>query len=186
MTERAIIAMFYRPASGVPRLHALTLVNDYICYDGQIIRSRTEYDVEWSRSYGYYIFHQSGCGGGERVTASGLYYASGPASVNEQSAQWCDSRDKPPWHGRRTRIIRKRNRTRRMARLPRHIDLDPGQDLLAWLEHNGVDQDAVYCSECVDWVRGDHLCEHTWWCDQIGWYSTPGDPCGHDREECQG
>lgn len=73
-----------------------------------------------------------------------------------------------------------------MLRLPRHIDLDPGQDLLAWLECNGVEQDAVWCSECDDHVRGDYLCEHTWWCDKNGWYSTPTERCGHEREECEG
>jgi hypothetical protein len=183
MSARAVIAEFFRPASGVARLHALTVVEDFGCSDGRVIRSKKTYDVEWSRRYGYYLFHHSGSGGGEIVDIRGIYHASGPAVLKEGPAEWCSGRDKP--HGRETRLIRKRNRTRRLLRLPRHIDLRPGEDLFDWLESEGVEQDAVFCSECDDWVRGDYLCEHTWWCDKVGYYSTPTDPCGHDREECE-
>jgi hypothetical protein len=185
MTDRAIVAEFFRPACGCPRLHAMTVVEDFECSDGRVLRSLKTYDIEWCRTYGYYLFNNSGNGGDETVETSGIYHASGPAVVQEKPAQWVDGRDNPPWRGRRTRMIRKRNRTHRLFRLPKHIDLEPGQDLLDWLECEGVQQDAVWCSECADWVRGDYLCQHTWWCEKIGWYSTPSDRCGHEREECE-
>lgn len=185
MTGRAIVAEFFRAAHGVPRLHALTVIEDYQCADGSVVRSRAQYDVDWCRTYGFYIFDKVGFGGKEVVTAGGLYSASGPAHIKERAPQWVDARDKPPWHGRRTRKIRKRNRTGRLFRLPGHIDLQPGQDLLDWLESEGVQQNSVWCSECNDVVLGDELCQHTWWCEKIGWYSTPSEPCGHKREECE-
>lgn len=182
MTDRAIIAEFFRHAGGATRLHSLTVVSDYTCNDGRILRSKKTYDVEWSHRYGYYLFHNSGSGGSERVSVMGAYFTSGPAIVRETKSTWCH---RPDSSGRKTHIVRKRNRTRRLTCLPEHIDLRPGHDLLDWLKWENVEQDAVWCSECKDWLRGDYLCEHTWWCDKIGWYSTPSDRCGHDREECQ-
>lgn len=185
MTDRAVIAEFFRPACGVPRLHALTVVKDFVCSDGRVLRSQTQYDVEWSRTYGYYLFHQSGSSAGDLVTIGGIYHASGPAVLHEKPSQWVSGRDKPPWRSRATRLVRKRNPMHRLLRLPKHIDIEPSQDLLDWLQSNGVHQDAVWCSECKDWMRGDYLCEHTWWCEKNGGYSTPSEPCCHSREECE-
>lgn len=177
--DRAIVAEFFRPPHGTTRLHALTVVEDRISREGKAYRSRTQYDVEWSRKLGYYLFHQSGGGGGEQVEIGGIFFTSGPAKVKKKQAQWVDGNDKPPWRSRRTKELRRVNKTRCLPQLPRHIDLieADGGDLLKWLERTSVDVDAVYCSECRDWVRGDHLCKHCWWCDKVGWYSTPAERC---------
>jgi len=182
---RAVVTHFFRPASGRPVIHSVTVIEEKSDNrDGKTYVYRTEYDVEWSRSYGYYLFHQSGGGGGP-VPVSGIYHVSGSVEVKEEPAQWVDARDKPPWRGRRTRMIRKRNRTRRLNLPPKQIQLDADTDILCWLEHNGADVDAVWCSECKDMVRGDYLCQHTWWCDKTGWYSTPDERCAcKDGEEC--
>lgn len=38
-----------------------------------------------------------------------------------------------------------------------------------------------YCSECDEFFREDDLCEHIWWCDKCGWFSTPDERCGHKQ-----
>lgn len=185
MTARAVVAEFYRAENGVPRMVNLTVIKRMLDTDGQEYFSRTLYDVDWSKTSGCYLFHMSGGGGGERVTVQGPYYASGPAVLNERPTQWCGVKFTGGGRDRGTRLARKRNPTHRMLRLPRHVDLQPGEDLLHWLEWNNIEQDAVWCSECDDMVRGDYLCDHTWWCDKVGWYSTPTEPCGHERGECE-
>lgn len=181
--NRAIIAEFLVERGGriLPRLFNLTVVRDFVCSDGRVVRSKDQYDVNWHRNGEYYLFHKSGMGGAERVKVMGNYFTSGPAIVRETKATWCH---RPDPTGRRTRDTRRRNRTRRMSTLPEHIDLRPGEDLLDWLENHNVQQDAVWCSECCDHVRGDELCKHCWWCEKNGWYSTPSERCGHNRGEC--
>jgi hypothetical protein len=182
----AVVTRFFRHAIGSPKIHSVTVIEDGISSDGRAYIYRKEYDVEWSRSCGYYLFHHSGSGGDTVVTVSGLYHVTGGAAVKEEPAEWVDARDHAPWRGRRTRVIRKRNRTRRMQRPPRMIDLEPGEDVLAWLEREGVEEQAVWCSECHDHIRGDELCKHCWWCDKIGWYSTPSERCGcQTRGACE-
>lgn len=183
MTERAIVATFFRSAVGITRLHAVTVVSDFTCSDGRTVRSRDYYDVDWSKRSGCYLFNKSGSGGREPVEVQGLFFTSGPVEIRREPPTWCSARG--PIEGPATRRIRRRNPTRRMMTLPGHITLEPGQDLLDWLQGENIEQDAVFCSECSDMVRGDYLCEHTWWCDKISWYSTPSDPCGHaGGEDC--
>lgn len=185
--KRAIIAEFFREPGGMTRLHTLTVIQEKVSPHYGVQISRDYYDVEWSKRYGCYLFDQCGAGGGNRtVPVRGLYFTSGPARVREKKSTWCYGGQRPDPAGLRTRAIRKRNRTRRLLNLPKHFDLQPGEDLVDWLQSHHIEQDAVWCSECNDWVRGDYLCEHTWWCDKIGWYSTPSDRCGHDSEECAG
>ncbi len=43
----------------------------------------------------------------------------------------------------------------------------------------------VVCGTCDDWLDGDDTnnpCEHTRWCDKCGWWSTPEEPCRHDKK----
>lgn len=183
MTERAIVATFHRSASGMTRLYAVTAVSDFECSDGRVIRTCVHYDVDWSKSCDCYLFHRSGHGGGEPVEVEGLFFASGPVQVERKPSMWCSPGGEKDVRG--TRRIRRRNPTRRMMKLPRHIALDPGHDLLNWLELENVQQDAVWCHECHENVRGDYLCAHIWWCEKIGWYSTPSEPCGHERGDCE-
>lgn len=181
MVERGIVAQFYKEPGGRLALNSLTVIeckSDHV--GGREYIARTEYDVDWSRSYGY-LFHQSGGGGRPPIDVSGVYFTSGAVAIKENPATWCDGRGRE----RRTKAIRKRNRTRRLLNLPKAIDLRDGQDLFDWLQDNGINQDAVWCSECRDFVLGDELCKHTWWCEKIGWYSTPADRCGHERGDCE-
>lgn len=179
--QRAIVAEFQKNASKRLMLFALTAIEDHGDY-----LYRKLYDVDWSRRFGY-LFHQSGAGGVGPVEVSGIYFVSGDVKVRERPCQLVGHDDEPPWRGRSTKIVRARNRTRRLRRLPRSFEPEPGKDLLDWLERHGIQEDAVYCSECRDNVPGDELCEHCWWCDQRGWYSTPSERCGcASREICDG
>jgi hypothetical protein len=64
--------------------------------------------------------------------------------------------------------------------------LQPGWDLLDWLEHFAIHGEAVWCSVCHDYYPGEELCKHCWWCDKTGWYSTPDERCKcKDQEECR-
>ncbi len=105
----------------------------------------------------------------------GIYLLSGPVAVKvrERPVDLVSRTDHPPWRSAATRKIRERNRTRRLAKLPSDLrDKDSG-DLLDWMRWNAIEQDAVYCSECHDYVPGDQLCQHSLWCDTVSWYSTP-------------
>lgn len=182
MTGRAIVAQFIRGSDGRFSLWSLTVIEDVIGRDGQAYVSREYYDVEISKLYGY-IFHCSGGGGGRsRVAVDSPYFVSGGAAVREQPNRLCC------WPidetGKRTRSMRRRNRTRRLAMLPKEFNLHGGMDLLDWLRSNAIESDAVYCSECADFYPENSLCQHCWWCDKNGWWSTPSEPCGHTGEEC--
>lgn len=76
-----------------------------------------------------------------------------------------------------TARIRERNATRRMKKLPKGIELVEGESLMDWIENNSIQGDSVWCDKCNDHLPGEQLCEHCWWCEQIGWYSTPDEPC---------
>lgn len=186
--KRGIVAEFYKSAGGRLMLFSLTVLEEVPAHAGiDTYIGRTGYDVEYSRAYGYLWNETSG--GGDRVVAvSGPYFTSGPVEVKEEPTQLVDARDKPPWKGRRTQAIRKRNRTRRLRKLPKAFVLEPGWDLQDWLEHHAIQQDAVYCSTCRDYFPGDEPCKHCWWCDSVGDYVTPteGEICfSADCWDCQ-
>lgn len=158
---RPTVAEFYKEPNGRLRLFSLVVTNERNDR-GRPYTMRETYDVDWSKRYGY-IFEQSGFGGDDAVTVTGPYFVRGAIPVKEQRAH---------------RRARKGNRTRRLRAVPRAFDLSGGQDLLEWLQCHGIEDKAVWCSECDDYHPGDQLCEHCWWCDEIGWYSTPSEPCG--------
>jgi hypothetical protein len=170
MTERrAIVAEFHKDSGGRLTLISVTSVEDHGDYFYRKI-----YDVDHSKSHGY-LFHQSGAGGSGPVPVNGPYFVSGNVEVKEGPNRLVN------------RKARKRSRTRRLRAVPVAFDLEQGWDLLDWLEHNAIQQDAVWCSVCRDHLPGDDLCEHCWWCDATGWYSTPSDRCKcKDREACYG
>ena len=176
--KRTIVAEFHKPARGPLELFSLTVIEPCTLWGGAPGVSRTVYDVDRSKKFGY-IFHESGSGGGlSPVHVSGIYYARGDIEIKESPCQLVDGRDTPFYRGKRTRAIRKRNRTRRLRALPRPFG--GHADLVEWLECNAIQAESVYCSQCKDSMPGyDYdLCEHCWWCDKVGWYSTPGDRCG--------
>lgn len=180
---RAIVAEFHKTAGGRLSLWSLTSITEEAARDGsgKTYLMLRVYDVETSRKFGY-IFHQSGGGGSSPVSVEGIYFTSGDVAVEERPCHLVDPKDKPPWRGKKTKAIRKRNRTRRLRSLPKAFTSDSG-DLLDWLEVNGIEQDAVWCSECRDSYPSDQLCSHCSWCDKIGWYSTPSERCKCNPEE---
>jgi hypothetical protein len=169
--EQAIVAQFQR-FSGRIWLWSLTVIAEETTRHGTGLMRKT-YDVEYSKRYGY-MFDQSGAGGSDPVIVSGLYFTSGNVTVRETPSSFV------------TRKARRLNPTRRLRILPGEFISELGTDLLGWLERNAIQQDSVWCSECRDRVLGQELCEHCWWCEKIGWYSTPSDRCGHERTECEG
>lgn len=184
--RRSIVAQFVKWGNGEPiRLFSLTVIGPSR-YGPWL--DRTEYSVEWSKRYGY-LYHHCGSGGGALVDVMGAYHVSGHVAVREQAATWCSARDRPPWRGKRTLKVRRRNRTRRLRQLPMCISgMKAGWDLLDWLEHNAIESEAVYCSVCDDWQHEDswNQCDHVWWCDKSEWWSTPSERCEcKDREECR-
>jgi len=183
-TVTGVVGHFYRSPSGDTRLFTLTVIQKGVSrHTGESYISKNIYDVEWSKLHGY-LFNMTGGSSGRTVEVDGLFHCSGDVEIIRTPCRLVDPRDRPHYRGRATTRIRRINATRRMMRPPRHIDMQPGQNLFDWLYCNGIEQDAVYCSECHDWVRGDELCAHCWWCDKNCWYSTPSDRCGHPREEC--
>jgi hypothetical protein len=182
MTERAIVAQFYKTAGGRFELWSLVSIENKKAKDGsdETWFMRTTYDVDLSHKFGY-LYYQSGCGGSGPVSVDGIYFTSGEVTVKEEPNQLCErSKTTLRW---KTKEIRARNKTRRLRKLPKLFRSE--FDLLEWLELNGINQPAIWCSECKDIMPEDKLCEHCWWCETNGWYSTPSERCGHKREECQ-
>lgn len=188
--ERVIgyAAEFHKDSGGRLELSSLwTRTEGVSRYDGKTYIGTDGYDVEWSKYHRSYIFHNSssGCHPPE---ISGIYFLSGDMEVKEKPCQLVDSRDEPPWKSKETQVIRRRNRTRRLAKLPKAFNMNNASDLLDWLQQNGIESDAVYCSICRDWFTGNsgyEVCEHVWWCDKTADWSTPDERCEcKDREEC--
>lgn len=175
-SARQIVAEFHKSARGRLTLFALTTITEGVADDGRRYTMREQYDVDLSRRYGY-IFDLTGVGGGPTVEVSGIYFASPGASVKEKPCQLVSADDRPPWRSKKTKTIRERNRTRRLRSLPRSFALERGWDLLTWLEYNAIQGDSVWCSICRDDFPETDLCEHCWWCDKAGWWSTPSERC---------
>lgn len=185
MSERAIVAEFQKDSGGRVMLFSLTTLTAHEC-DGKSYLHRDMYDVKYSRKFGY-IWHMSGGGGCLEVEVSGIYFASGAVKLKENPCNLVSPGDRPPWRSKETRIIRERNKTRRLRKLPKIFQSNPSLDVLQWLESYAIDDEAVYCSECRDYMPGSELCKHCWWCDKTGWYSTPNEPCKcPNRETCDG
>lgn len=184
--QRATVAQFYKDSRGRLTLFSLTAITPAHTSDHRQYICRREYDVEHSREYGY-IFHMSGGGGSNNVTVSGIYLAAGDVIIKERPTTLVSARDKPPWRSKETRAIRNRNRTRRLHRLPKAFNDGHSLDLLEWLQRHAIEGDAVHCSICRDMFPETNLCEHCWWCNATGYWSSPSDRCKcKDREECYG
>lgn len=186
-SARSVISTFLRTAGRRTHLWSLVVIEPTRGHDGKTYLSQYLYDVEWSRRFGY-IFHMSGAGGFD-LEVEGLYHVSGDLhgeKVTEKPCRLIDPNDRPPYRSAKTKAIRDRNKTRRI-RLPKQFQGEP--DVLAWLELNGINSDAVFCATCDDWLPGDNACDwcpHIWWCEKTGWYSTPSERCGcSSREQCQ-
>lgn len=183
---RALVAEFHKDSGGRLKLFALTVIANESGRDSRTYISRTMCDIEYSRRYGY-LFDQCGAGGYGPISVTGIYFVKGDVRIKERPTQLVDARDKPPWRGKRTLAIRARNRTRRLRDLPKAFALEPGWDLLDWLEHRAINADSVWCSICRDALPDTELCQHIWWCDVKRWYSTPSERCKcENRDGCRG
>lgn len=185
--QRSVITQFYRSAGKRTKIWSLIVLEPERGHDGKMYLAKHHYDVEYSRLFGY-IFHMSGSGGFP-LKVDGLYHVFGNLNgdeVIEEPCQLVDYGDRPPWRSQKTKAIRERNRTR-MIRLPKEFSNEP--DILSWLEHNAIHDEAVFCATCRDWFPGGNAydwCEHIWWCDKEGSYSTPQERCKcKSREECR-
>lgn len=185
MSERRIVAEFHKVAGRPLRLFSLTVVTDETTNDGRRYVGRTTYDVDHSRKYGY-VYQQSGFGGGDApVRVSGIYFASPGVIVEESPTNLVHHADRPPWRSKKTKAIRKINRTRRLRTLPKSFAVGASTDLLTWLEHNAIEGDSAWCSVCRDTLPESSLCDHVWWCEKKCEWSTPSDRCGcASQEEC--
>jgi hypothetical protein len=180
----AFVAEFQKDARGPLRLWALTTF-EKDRHSGREMRK--SYDVAWSRTFGSYLFEMSGAGGTDCVSVSGIYFAKGPVVIKETPCTLVHGKDLAPWLSPETTVIRERNRTRRLGKLPRLFADAPNGNLLAWLEDQAIQDSAVWCSQCADNLPGEALCEHMWWCDGSAWYSTPSERCGcATRAVCSG
>ena len=189
ITEKIIgvLAEFHKDASKRLNLFSIYVVSEGKSWDGKKdVRWADGYDVEWSKTYGSYIFHYSSSGMWPKHI-SGIYFLSGDVKVKEKPCELVDAHDNPPWKSKRTRIIRERNRTRRLKKLPKSFDMSDSANLFEWLQNNGIESGATWCSECRDWLPEDAyvLCDHCWWCTKTGLYSTPHERCKcKNRDEC--
>lgn len=183
---RSVVTIFQRTAGKRTYPWSLIVFEPERDHKGEWQLYQHLYDVEYSKRFGY-IFHMSGAGAFP-LEIDGLYHVSGDLdgkSVIEKPCQLVDSSDNPPWKGAKTKAIRARNGTRRI-RMPKAFSDAP--DMLAWLQNNAIQGDAVFCTECRDLFPGDNecdWCEHIWWCDKTGLYSTPNERCKcKSRKEC--
>ena len=182
-----VAAEFYKDSGGRLELFSLFARTETVSrHDGETYIGSDGYDVEWSKTYQSYIFHNSSSGLFP-PEVSGIYFLWGDMKVKEKPCTLIDSRDKPPWRSKRTKAVRKRNRTRRLAKLPKAFDMDGLGNLLEWLQQNGIESGASWCSECRDWLpeNEDVLCDHCWWCTKTATWSTPDERCKcKNREDC--
>lgn len=170
-SSRKVVALFHKQPNGRLEMFSLTTLQRVQGYYGPAIE-RNDYNVDWSKKYGY-LWNMCGSGGGDTpIPVDGIYYASRDVTVLERPSALTN------------RAARRRNKTRRLPALPRKF-LCNGGDLIDWLENNAIQGDSVYCSACRDCLPEDSLCDHCWWCDKIGWWSTPSERCGcANRESC--
>lgn len=186
-TQRVVITQFHRSAGNRTTIWSLIVLEPERGHDGKMYLAQHHYDVEHSRRFGY-IFHMSAAGGFP-LKVDGRYHVSGNLNgkrVIEEPCQLVHSSDRPPWQSRKTKALREFNKTR-LIRLPKQFRDEP--DTLSWLRQNGIEGDAVFCAMCRDFFPGDNAydwCDHIWWCDKSGTYSTPTERCKcKSREQCR-
>lgn len=120
------------------------------------------YDFDWSEKDGELYWHKSGDGGdrsvelGQRVDGTLIRYWAHPSVVVED-----------PQNGRR---------------LKRPLRQFPPTKLFDFPE-----SETEWCSICKSRVSTEpwRPCPHIWWCNEMGWWSTPGERCGASNKTCQ-
>ena len=176
--EYPYLAIFHVEDDGTYRPFDLFTVSRTISrHYGELI-GRTGWDVDWiDRGYAY---HQSSGGGSLRQAVNGVYWRHPDMEylVREETARYTD------------RAFRKRNKTRRLRRVPGGFS--GHDDLMAYLEREGIEGETYYCAICEEYLldeMGEH-CSHVWWCDSDGIRRGPGsqdeeNPCSDADCSCQ-
>lgn len=161
--EIAAIAIFHKRPNGRFELFSVYTT-------GPDFRYRNGYDVDWCRRDGLYYYHSSSGGPlmpNNPMPVDGIYWSAKPELVKEQSSTICN------------RASRKRNKTRRLAGIPRAFtkyrwkSSHKYRDIFDWLQDNGREDTAIFCAECEDHLPVENPCEHIWWCEVNGWWSIP-------------
>lgn len=176
-TER-IVAIVYNP-NGPRRcllpFSAFTVRHDKPPKDGWISGI---YDIEWCRRDGMLYYHCSG--GGGHFYLNRVCRRKG----EPHCAVWWNSKLVTPHrdNGKQPAMLTPHQVRRlgyRIVSRPLRIlgtsDRHPLENLFSGLE------DTMYCSKCDDWLPFDNMCSHVLWCDECGWWSTPSEPCRHNR-----
>ena len=62
-----------------------------------------------------------------------------------------------------------------------HVEIDPnafGYDMVTEIPDDilreASEGSTYYCTICDDFLPGDFMCNHVWWCETLGWYAGPG------------
>ncbi len=121
------------------------------------------YNLDWCNRDGTLYQHDSGGGAAGVIEVYGrsTYWASAGVQIKEKP-----SKGYP---------------VKRLKRLPRRWPLSR---IFAEAEEGETE----YCSTCDDWLPtddADRICDHIWWCDKKGWWSTPQERCGEDCKSCR-
>jgi len=173
-----IAAEFHKDSRGRLKLFSLFARTEEVSrHDGKTYIGCDGYYVEWSKHWDGYVFHNSSSGFHD-PEVRGIYFIWGNIKVKPRACRLVDAR------------ARKRNKTRRILRLPKSFNMTDRSNLLEWLQWNGLESDGEWCSECRDYIptcEEWNTCDHIWWCEKkLGW-STPSERCEcKDREECDG
>ena len=167
--EIAVVAIFHKKPNG--RFELFSVYTS----EGPEFRSCSGYDVDWCKRDSVYYYHNSSGSPllpDDPVTVDGIYWCLKPEMVKAERCRLI---------GRETR---KRNKTRRLRSIPKSFmrcRWNSGaryRDILHWLQENGIEDSTNYCSECEDLIPDGQPCEHIWWCDEHGMWSTP---CERER-----
>lgn len=170
-----IIATFNRRRDNTYELNqVITLEDPTPGTIGALCGGIRYYDVDWSHTFGCYLFHNSGAGGSLPIEIDGPYWSRRKQDVEETPSRLVSMREPEPlWDAlqSRTQRLRAWNRTRRLFEIP--FGLEGCADIMEFLEFAGIEEESVWCGACRDHLPADELCKHCWWCDSVGWYVTP-------------
>jgi hypothetical protein len=135
--------------------------------------STSVYDFDWCERDQTLYQHKSG-GGGENF----YIHPSGEPAKPPRCAVWWNREIVKPTNGRiRTSFLGERY----LRRIGYDVLTEP-LPVLGGSENpfsDACDGDVEYCSRCNDHLPTDNLCDHIWYCEKCGVYSTPSERCKH-------
>lgn len=122
----------------------------------------SRYDIEYTKTYGYYCYSLSGSGGNMSLWHPDAFYLRDDhvnQGVCENFSLYSD---------------------KRLIEFP--LAQEKWDEFLEQL----IEGETVYCSECDDRLperAAYRPCEHVWYCDDCSQYSTPDERCECKEEE---